>query len=81
MTGMGGGDADGVEVDEEWRFGYLGVLRQVLGVSLAFLNKSSSEYFKLSLGVVARSGPGSTSCPADRDLRELVECEGTGSSL
>jgi hypothetical protein len=27
-----------------------------------------------------RGDPGSVSCPADCDLRELVECEGTESS-
>ena len=55
------------------------MLRPLLGV---FMNRFSNEYFEPSLCVVdKRCGSGSTSCPADRDLRELVEGERTGSSL
>jgi hypothetical protein len=56
------------------------VLRPMLGISLAFMNRFSKEYFEPSLCVAdERGGSGSVSCPADRDLRELVECESTGS--
>jgi len=57
------------------------VLRPMLGVSLAFMNRISKEYFEPSLYVVNERGDsGQASCPADRDLCELVECERTGSS-
>jgi len=36
VTGMGEGDVDGVETDEEWIYRDSRVLRPVLGVSLAF---------------------------------------------
>jgi len=49
------------------------MLRPALGVSLAFLNRFSSEYFDLSVRVGARGGYNSSSCPADRSLRGLVE--------
>jgi len=82
VTGMGEGDADRVEADEERIYGDSEVLRSVLGVSLAFLNRFSNDYLEPSLRVVgARGGSGSASCPADRGLCELVGCEGTGSSL
>ena len=74
------GDADEVEDDEERINGDSGALRPVLGVSLAFPNRFSNEYFEPSL-LVARGGSGSASCPADHDLRELVRCERTRSLL
>jgi hypothetical protein len=78
---MGQGDADGVEVDDEWLYSDSGVLRRVLGISLPFLNRFGNEYLDPSLQVGARGGLGSASCPADCSLLELVEGEGTGSSL
>jgi hypothetical protein len=48
------------------------VLRPVLGVSLAFINRFSNEYFEPSLCVVdVCGGSSSASCIADHDLREL----------
>ena len=41
---MGEGYADRVEADEESIYGDSEVLRSVLGVSLAFLNRFSNEY-------------------------------------
>ena len=81
VPGAGEGDADGVDTDEEWRYGDSGVLLcPALGESLAFLNRFSSEYLDPSLrgALSARWGSGSASCPADRGLRELDE--GTGRS-
>jgi hypothetical protein len=41
-----------------------------------------NRFSEPSLCVVdERGGSGSASCPANRDLRELVECKGTGSLL
>jgi hypothetical protein len=57
------------------------MLRPALGVSLAFLNRFSSEYFDPSMRVGARGGYNSSSCSADHSLRELVERGGTGRSL
>ena len=58
------------------------MLRPVLGISLDFMNRLSNEYFEPSLCVVDKHcGSGSTSCPADRDLRELAEGEETRSPL
>ena len=78
VTGMGEGDADGVEAEGEWIYGDSRVLRPVLGVSPLFLNRFSNEYLDLSLRMGARGGSGSASCPA---VLELIEGEGTGSSL
>ena len=58
------------------------MLRPVLGVSLAFMNRLSNESFEPSLCVVDKyCGSGSTPFPADRDLRELAEGEEARSPL
>ena len=73
---MGEGDVNGVEADERWICGDWCAESSVGCITRL---RASNEYFEPSLRIVAAHG-GSASCPANRGLRELVECEGTGSS-
>ena len=49
VTGMGEGDADEAEAEEQGIYGDSGLLSMVLSVLLAFLNGLGNEYVKLSL--------------------------------
>jgi hypothetical protein len=56
LVGMGDGDANGVDTDDEWIYGDSGVLKLMLGVSPPFRNRFSKEYLDAGLRVGKRGG-------------------------